>query len=256
MSHPARQYWIWTIGLFGTIVLCGCDRNLVTTLETQLRQQEDQIFRLQQRLETQQEELAAVEQEAVVLRTQLADRGKAVLVKEQSQTLFRVEGVKFHPMLTGVLDRDGKQVLNVVLFPHDADGDVLKLPGALELELIDLSRPEADRILAAWRLPEENASKAWQRGPFGSGFTLRQPLPRVGDTDKILLHAKLIVRDGREFDATHTIEVEPEPEPAEPVIATRPNAGTVVPASAEEPAPADLEEPGLIIRPRSEPANP
>ncbi len=136
---------LWILGTLG----CA-SRGNVDVLESQLRKQEDQIFAIEAQLSQSESELTLARREVQTLRVQLAERGKPTLLPEQSQSLHRLAGVRVQKYFSGGLDRDGvpgDDLLNVVVVPHDEDGETVKSPGELEIEAIDLSAPEDARQL-------------------------------------------------------------------------------------------------------------
>jgi hypothetical protein len=120
----------------------------------------------------------------------------------------RATGIRFHSLLTRPLDRDdqpGDEILNVVLTPHDADGESVKLPGGLRLELLDLSRTDGERTVASWDFDAEQAREQWHSGFIATGYRFELPWPESAPTGKLLLLARLTTHDGRHFETTQEI---------------------------------------------------
>lgn len=193
----------------------GCaSRGNLEALEAQLRRQEDQIYAIQSQLTQSESELALARKEAENLRVQLSERGHPTLLPEQSQTLNRITGVRVQRYFSGGLNRDGAagdDLLNVVVVPHDEDGESLKWPGEIEIEAIDLTAPEDEQHLGVWRFPSEEVARHWQSG-LTSGFQFRMPWQNPPATENIVLHARFRTLDGRQFGTSAEIRVTPDPE--------------------------------------------
>jgi hypothetical protein len=209
-------------GLSVLAILCaaGCaTRGNVDLLESQLRRQEDSIYALERQLESAESELASARHETVALQQQMASEGRLAQLPEDSRALHRATGMRFEKLLTGGLDRDGKpghDLLAVALAPHDGQDEVVELQGAIQIEVLDLNRPEGDRRLGLWSFDLEQTPAHWRNGFLGSGYVFRLPWQRVPASRELLLHARMKTVDGREFSASHTVQIEP-PGTAAPV---------------------------------------
>lgn len=193
----------------------GClgARGNVELLEARLREREDLINRQEHNLSDARADLAAARQEADLLRKQIADGGASPLPPEYAGTLFRVEDIQFNTLMTGGRDQDGTpgdELLVVVFAPYDEHGDVVKLPGRIDLEAIDPTRTEEEgREIAQWTFTPEESRDLWRSSWFTAGFELRVAWPEPPQAEQVLLHARLSTADGRHFDATHTIAIHP-----------------------------------------------
>ena len=202
-------------GLSVLAILCtaGCaSRGNVDLLESQLRRQEDSIYALERQLQSAETELASARRETVSLQQQLAGEGRLAQLPEDSRALHRATGMRFEKLLTGGLDRDGRpghDLLAVALAPHDDQDDVVKLQGAIQIEVLDLNQPEGDRRLGLWNFDLEQTPEHWRNGFLGSGYVFRLPWQRAPTSRELLLHARMKTVDGREFSASHTIQIEP-----------------------------------------------
>jgi hypothetical protein len=195
------------------LLAAGClgSRGNVDLLEAKLRQQQDLADRYQRQLAQTQGELTAAHQEADLLRAQLADRGEHPLPSEYTQNLFQVTGLEFKSLLTGGRDRDGQpgdDVLVALIAPYDEHGDVVKLPGALEIEALDMTRPEGERQVAHRQFSPQEARELWKSGFLAAGFQCEVPWRAPPSSEELLLHARLSTADGRQFDTTHKVRVQ------------------------------------------------
>ncbi|MGE3314862.1 MAG: hypothetical protein AB7O26_07060 [Planctomycetaceae bacterium] len=193
--------------------LSGCAvRGNTELLEARLRQQEDRVVRMETELRTAQSELAAARGESQHLREQLAGRGQETLLPEQADSMFRATGIQFNRLLTGGLDRDGvpgDELISAVVVPHDADGELVKLPGRIELTAYDLTQNQEQKLIGKWEYGVEECRGLWHSGFLGSGYLIRVPWSQIPSNAKVLLHARLVTPDGRQFDTSEHVEIEP-----------------------------------------------
>lgn len=231
------------------LISAGCaTRGNVELLESQLRQQEDTIYAAQAERERAESELRIAQREVQALRVQLADQGKKTLLPEQAKTLYRVAGVRVNEWFSGGLDRDdrpGDEQLNILLTPHDEQGETVKLPGQVTLEVIDLSAPESSRELGVWKFSDEQVADSWQSG-LTSGFQLRVPLEHPPVSENIVLHARFATVDGRQFQTTADLRVTPgETQNTKPLLPSPPSPTlrtSVKPIDPPSPQAAVIEE--------------
>jgi hypothetical protein len=193
--------------------LGGCGhRGNVDLLEARLRQQQDQFVDLQWELEKAREKLDVAEKESTTLRDQLASQKKAAILPEQADTLFRTKGIRFNSLMTGGLNRDdapGDELLAVLLQPHDADGELMKVPGSVQLELLDPTRLEGQQVIGHWEFPASQYGENWHGGFIGSGYRYQLPWQQTPTSPELVLHGSLTTTDGRRFDTSTVIKVNP-----------------------------------------------
>lgn len=198
-------------------MLCaaGCaSRGNAELLEAQLRRQEDQLYAMHAKLTQSESELTLARREMETLRVALAERGERTLLPEQSRLLHRLAGVRVQKYFSGGLNRDeepGDDLLNVVVVPHDEDGETVKSPGELEIEAIDLSAPEHEQQLGVWRFSSEEVARHWHSG-LTTGFQFRMPWQMPPASENIVLHARFRTLDGRQFGTSTEIQITPNPE--------------------------------------------
>ncbi|MGC1275676.1 MAG: hypothetical protein WBC44_18355 [Planctomycetaceae bacterium] len=197
------------------VLLCGLAAGCATrgdteALEAALRGHENQIASLERELAESREELTVARREVEHIRSQAAKSGDVVLASEQSEVLFRAEGLRINTLLTGGLDEDGRpgdDVLSVVLEPFDADEQTLKLPGDVTIELSDPAAAGDAESIGTWTYTAQDVRKAWHAGLLVTGFKFRLPLSVPPQHETLVLHARLATTDGRVFDATETVKV-------------------------------------------------
>ncbi len=220
--------------------LSGCAlRGNSELLEARLRQQEDRVVRMETELRSAKSELEAAKGESQHLREQLAGRRQQTLLPEQADSMFRATGIQFNRLLTGGLDRDGSkgdELVSAVVVPHDADGELVKLPGRIELTAYDLAQDQEQKLIGRWEYGVEECRGLWHSGFLGSGYLIRVPWTQIPSNSKILLHARLVTPDGRQFDTSEHVEIDP-PLGGAASLAKSPRQATDTFARDEKPEP-------------------
>jgi len=212
-----RQQIGWL--LLTVLGLAGClaGRGQSDLLQARLREQAGELANAQSKLADQQRELTRAHRESEELRRQLAQSSSSGILPEQSDLLVRVSGIKINSMLTAGVDRDeiaGDDALFVQFAPYDADGELVKLPGAIDIAVLDPSVPENERTVATWAFNAEQSREHWTRGLLGTGYQFTLPWPHDPPRNaELVVHVRLKPVDGREFMASHVFRVTP------PVIA-------------------------------------
>jgi hypothetical protein len=198
-------------GILFCVLLSGCVlRPNTAALENELRAHEDRVLSLEQKLQRANEDLVAARREAEHLREQASANGEHVLASEQADVLFRAEGLRLNTLLTGGLDEDGlpgDDVLSLVVEPFDADGQSLKLPGELSIDVTDPAADGENGLVGRWTYSADEVRQAWHSGLLVTGFKFHLPWQSPPQHGTLVVHAKLSVADGRVFDATETVKV-------------------------------------------------
>jgi outer membrane murein-binding lipoprotein Lpp len=223
-SRPAGPRWV-LVGALLALACCGCaSRHRIDVLETRLRQKEDALARLHGELATARNDLQVARRETAMLRNQLAGTGERVLLPEQADALFRVTAIEFSELLTGGVDQDGvagDEQLSVVLIPYDANGELVKVPGTIELELFDPAKPEAVQRIGRWKFDTEESLTHWHRGFLGGGYLFHLAWQEPPQSPQLVLHGRLTTSDGRQFETSRPVRVTP-PRREEPPGFARP----------------------------------
>lgn len=197
--------------------LSGCGtRRATDLLEARLRLQEDRLAQLESELAEAQISLDAGRRENEALYARLASSGEQVVLPEQAEPLVRATGIRINEWMTGGLDRDGvpgDDLLSAVVVPHDARGNLVKLPGTVEIELRDLSKSADRQSLGAWTFESRESRTHWHDGALASGYLFELPWQSVPESSEIVLHARLTTADGRRFGATATVRITPPEAP-------------------------------------------
>lgn len=188
-----------------TLLLAGCaSRGSTEVLEANLRQHQDRLSASERQVSTLRHQLASARTEADQLRQELVALGKDGR-QEATEPLSRVAGIQFNSMMTGGRDSDGApghDVITAVLAPHDKDGDLVKLGGELEIEVLDLTRTGDEQRIGHWKYPAAKARELWHSGFLASGFQFDLPVGAIPKNGEVILHGRLVTPDGRQFDTT------------------------------------------------------
>ena len=176
-------------------------------LEARLRQQEDQLARYRDQVQSLTKERDALQrksEEAITLASATSSRSSA----------GEPASIAFVPLVTGGRDEDdvpGHEVVHAIVQTLDADADVMKTAGTLELEMLDVAARESDRVVGRWRFAPSQAASLWQNGLLGTGYRVRlSPQGRPFPADAVLI-AHFETPSGRQLDATRTIRLETVP---------------------------------------------
>ena len=195
------------------VLACGCfSRSGTDLLQARIRDQEVHLADAERQVATTQTELAKARREADGLRTELAKRGSSGTTAEQTEALVRVTKLQIHSLLSGGVNKDeqpGDDAFVAQLAPVDVDGEVVKLPGQIELTLLDPAVAEGQREVGRWNFTVEECRQHWTRGLTGAGYQFTVPLAASPAHDSLVLHAKLTTVDGRSFDASQIVRVSP-----------------------------------------------
>lgn len=211
--EPRRQNFFlrYAAGLLGLLLLTGCvTRGNVELLEARLRSQESHVRTLQEELDSAQVDLEVAQKEAGTLRSQLVSQDKAPLVSEDASVLYRTKRLQINKFLTGGLNQDddeGDDVLNAVIVPVDAQGELVKVPGKIQMELFDMTQPKESQRIGVWEFEEKDSKKNWHHGFLISGYQFKLPWQTIPKNKQLLLHARLTTSDGRQFDVSEKVTV-------------------------------------------------
>jgi len=195
------------------ILVCGCiSRGRADLLQAKIRDQQTRISESERKISDVQSELKRTRREADGLRAELARTEKGAKVASDQEVLARATKLQIHSLLTGGINKDGvggDDALVAHIAPTDDDGEVIKLPGNVELTLIDPALDDADRELGQWSFSADDCREKWTRGFTGTGYQFTVPLEKPAENESLVLHAKFTTIDGREFDSSQIIRIRP-----------------------------------------------
>jgi len=155
---------------------------------------------------------ARLEEELLATRQRLAELdGSARPAPEAAETTedpFRAVAIRFGKF-TGGINADGRpgdQRLKVVLEPLDAEGDVVKRAGSLDLEAVEPVHNQL-RPLGRWNWTQEEFAKTWLSGLGLYGYILKLDWPggKPPASDRLLLRARFTTLSGEVLQAEREI---------------------------------------------------
>ncbi|MEX1232636.1 MAG: hypothetical protein WEB58_20490 [Planctomycetaceae bacterium] len=197
------------------LVPAGCgSRRHADLLEARLREQEDRLVDMQKQVGAATAERDRQERENLDLRNRLARRGANLPTPEQSDVLFRVAGITINKLLSAGVDGDerpGDEMLAVMIAPHDEQNDLVKLPGTVEMTAYDMTLPAERQRLGSWTFDAAQTREKWYSGFTGAGFLFQVNWEQPPSANEVLVHVRYTTVDGRQFDKTETLRVEPLP---------------------------------------------
>jgi hypothetical protein len=119
-------------------------------------------------------------------------------------------------LLTSGQERDGKpgdDALSVLLMPVDAHGELVKLAGEIEIDVFDMALNSDQQRLGHWTFTTEDVREHWHKGLVSTGYLFRLDWQAPPVSPELTLHARMTVSDGRQFNATTQVKVDPPPRP-------------------------------------------
>ena len=169
---PATGFRVgWLLLAFaGALLAAGCE----SPAELQMRKE---IGDLRQTVKDRDNQLAA--QKAAL---EEANRQLAVarsISEDDLKKLFYPERLEIDK-LTGGYDSDGKpgdDGVVVYLKPVDKDGDVLKIPGDITIQLYDLAAPPAQNFIGEYKVPVDQVGKLWHGKLWTNHYAIKCPWP-------------------------------------------------------------------------------
>ena len=155
---------------------------------------------------------ARLEEELLATRQRLAElEGTGRPAPEAAKAAddpFRAVALRFGKYTGGLAadGRPGDQRLKVVLEPLDAEGDVVKRVGSLDLEAFELVG-DKPRTLADWKWTREEFAKTWLSGLGLYAYVLKLDWPggKPPASERVLLRARFTTLSGEVLSAEQEI---------------------------------------------------
>ena len=210
------------LALLASIAVVGCS-GLKTrqsdVTEIQLRQQRLEAEQLRGELDTARARLA--EQRRRIASQQTSEVGSVSRVTQASTSAAlrtSIERLRLNSLLSGGLDRDGvagDELLSVLATPIDGTGAAVREDGTLTVTAFDYALPDGQQQVGYWKWTSEDVAELWQDGLVGTGYRVTEKWLRQPQSRQIVLHARFVTVDQRQFDATETITIDVIPVDAE-----------------------------------------
>ena len=194
-----------------TAAMLGCaSRGNVELLESHLRQQEDELRSLHTQVERTQAELVASRRLNESLNQRLVQHAGHDVVLDVSEQHFRVTGLKINPLLTGGFNRDeqsGDDQVTLVFAPQDDRDQPVQLPGTVECELVDPSRPDEQQQIGRWSFDASETRAAWVKVLGSSGYRLELRWQTPPTSSDLELRVRFRSEHGDRFEASCPVTI-------------------------------------------------
>jgi len=208
-------------------------------VEAELRTRENDVRTLKDDLYQAQLHNAALMREICAIR----QSGPAQIPPEQASQIYTLKEVTLGRQ-TGGYDDDhlpGDEALQVVLEPRDVDGHVIKAPGALHVEALEISMEGLKIPLSSWDVPPDQVRRTWRSGLWSNGYFVVLPWKNWPSSDRLRVVARFTLADGRVFEADKDVAVHLTP-------AVHRRTPAMPPADGSRPAPLVPETPLPVPR--------
>lgn len=236
----------FALALLVTVSGCrSCDR-----VESELRQREQEVRELRDELDrtciynqTMQHELRGLRSE---LGLPPADGQPASAYPVQTLVLGRQTGGRSNDSCPG------DDSLQVQVEPRDCEGQAIKAPGTLLVQVQEITKEGLKRPLSSWDVSPEQLRKTWKNGLLTTGYLVNLPWKVWPSTEKLRVTALFQLADGRVFEADKDITIRLTPANKRP-----PTAPDGSPAFPPAPKPIEDSAPNVLPAPRTiDPAKP
>jgi hypothetical protein len=104
----------------------------------------------------------------------------------------------------------GDEALLVVLEPRDCDNHIIKAPGALHIEAVEISPEGLKTPLSSWDIAAHQLRDKWRTGII-TGYKLILPWKTWPREERLRVVARLNLPDGRVFETDRDIVIHPAP---------------------------------------------
>jgi hypothetical protein len=231
MRWPRAVLLCWVL----MTAAAGCHR--CDLVEAELRTRDRQVRELKDELSRTELFNEALQHELHDVRT---TAGPPITPEAASQTYTLKEIVLGR--LTGGRDDDGKpgdEALEVFVEPRDPDGQAIKAPGALHIDVVQISPAGLKTPLSSWEIPPEQLRRSWRSGLFATGYDLVLPWKVWPSFPKLRVTARFTLADGRAFEADRdvTVRLRPEAPPSSGPVIFPEDAAVPLPPAVETPLP-------------------
>jgi hypothetical protein len=187
----------------------GC-RSSSELLEAELRTRENDVLQLRDELYRAECQNDALQRELRAVR----QSGSSKISPEQASQSYTLKQITLGRG-TGGYDDDlcpGDEALQVVVEPRDGDGHVIKAPGALHIDALDISREGIKTPMSSWDLTPDQVRRGWKSGLLFSGYTFVLPWKNWPTSQRVRVVARFTLSDGRVFEADKDVPIRLTPE--------------------------------------------
>lgn len=180
-ADAAGTVWCVLAGLL-LIGIGGCESAREIQLRREVVSLRDQVQKTEHRLAAQQAALDELKQQLRVARG---------LSEEDLQKLYYPERLIIDPQ-SGGADYDGEpgdDGVTVYLRPVDREGDAVKVPGDITIQLYDLAAPPSANLVGEYKVPVDQVGRLWHGKFLARHYTIKCPWPNQPPA-----HSELTIR--------------------------------------------------------------
>lgn len=241
----------FVLGLSLTAGLSGCrNANKCDQVESELRAREEDVRHLKSELDRAEFYNQSLARELAAVR---GEPGPTGLIEKPSER-YPVRSIRLGRGTAGrAADCGGDDALQVQVEPIDCEGQAIKAPGCLYIEILEISKEGLKRPLSSWEVAQDDLRRKWQNGLFNTGYMLTFPWKTPPTTEKLRVLARLTLIDGRVFEADKDITVRLLPEHirrVQPILPSpAPTPDTTFPPPTPSPIPIPTPGPTTIPTP-------
>jgi hypothetical protein len=182
----------------------GC-RNHCELVEAELRSREAQVEEMKQELDRRDGEIQALEV-ALDRVHQGLKPGPA-----PAASSFVVKRIVLGRLTSGLDEKPdcpGDEALQILLEPRDPDDQSIKAPGALHVELFEVSPEGLKSLLSRWDVSPRALRRSWETPVFGnSGYRVVLPWTVPPATEQLRVVVQFTTLEGGKFEADKDLTV-------------------------------------------------
>jgi len=148
--------------------MSGAERGRILKDNDALRRDKE---RLERTVAERDATIASLQQQTITLRGFGPDRKADLFAPVKLEIASQSGGAEYD-------DKPGDDGVTVYLRPRDADGDVVKVPGRMKVQLVDNTDIGSPRVLGVYAFEDLNEVRKTWHGKFATQhFTLKCPFP-------------------------------------------------------------------------------
>ncbi len=177
-------------------------------LQARIREQAAQITETQREIAKTRSELKQSRLETERLKSELSQSGSSTVSSSQPQV--PIHKLRINTLASGGLNKDefpGDDTVVVQFVPVDRDNEPVKVPGELEVTIIDPLLAGPERELGRWSFTLEQCRNQWTRGIASSGFQFNLPLERLPQHADLVVQLRFMTSDAQRCSATQIVKV-------------------------------------------------
>ncbi len=188
---------------------CGCAGRMNTDLlQARIREQSSQLSESQREIAKTRSELKRTKDEAERLKSELAQAGHENVPSNMPQV--QIHKIRIYSLASGGLNKDnvpGDDAVVVQFVPVDSEDQPLKVPGKVEIRLLDPLLPVSDRELGRWTFSVDECRSRWTRGIMSSGFQFTLPFEEIPLHPDLVVDLKYQTLEDRQFETSQAVKV-------------------------------------------------